>query len=198
MAKDYRNKQLVYHLTALDNLPSILAGGLLSRSALAAGGFVDVADHEIIDGRRSKKLEEFVPFHFFSKTPFDYAVYHKAPDKPFVLIGVRRTYAKSKGWKIVPSHPLSGGAPKVMEYDEGFAAINWDLMESESYKYAEHSEYRQTCMAECLSPDPVTADAFLALYVRTGDDKKQVEKILRSAGLNIHVNVMPTMFPGRS
>lgn len=194
MAKDYKNQKLIYHLTAMSNLPSIIRNGLQSRAALSGAGFTDVADHSILASRKSKGLEEHVPFHFFSKTPFDYAVHYNNPSTTFVLLAVHRTLAKANNWKIVPSHPLCGAAPDIMDYEAGFNAINWDLMHSEEYKYATHQEYKQTCMAECLSPATVGAAKFHSIYVKTDADRATVLAHLKEASLTPHVNVAPWMF----
>lgn len=197
MAKDYRNKALLYHLTHLSNLASILTNGLQSRASLSAASFADVADPEILESRQSQELEKYVPFHFFSKTPFDYAVQRSRPKESFVLLTVRRTYAKSNQWKIIPSHPLSRDAPQVMDYAAGFDAINWDLMgtQEDGVSYATNSAYSQTCMAECLSPATVPASAFLSIFVKTKADKQAVETLLTSMGVRPHVNHNVTMFP---
>lgn len=194
MAKDYKNQKLVYHLTAMSNLPSILKNGLQSRAVLSGADFADVADHSILASRKGKGLDEHVPFHFFSRTPFDYAVMHKHPTTPFVVLAVHRDLAKAKNWKIVPCHPLCGAAPDIMDYDAGFNAINWDLMHSEELKYATHPEYKQTCMAECLSPVTVEAVKFHSIYVKTVADKATVQAYLKVHSLTPHVNVAPWMF----
>ena len=194
MAKNYKNQKLVYHLTAMENLPSILNNGLQSRAALSGAAFADVADHSILASRKSKGLEEHVPFHFFSRTPFDYAVMHKHPTTPFVVLAVRRDVAKANNWKIVPSHPLCGAAPDIMDYEAGFNAINWELMHSEEHSYATDQDYKQTCMAECLSPVTVDAAKFHSIYVKTEADRATVLAHLKAAGLSLHVNVAPWMF----
>lgn len=55
MNDDIRAKKLIYHLTSLKNMDSILDCGLLPRSRL--DGFIDVADHEIIESRKGLRLE---------------------------------------------------------------------------------------------------------------------------------------------
>nr|WP_051514417.1 DarT ssDNA thymidine ADP-ribosyltransferase family protein [Nitrincola nitratireducens] len=62
-----QNGKLLYHLTALDNLESILQNGLQSRAALQENKFEDVADSEILKSRQQHGLDQFVPFHFFAK-----------------------------------------------------------------------------------------------------------------------------------
>ena len=197
MSKDYRNKALLYHLTPLANLKSILTNGVQSRASLDKDKFTDIADPEILESRQSQGLEQYVPFHFFSKTPFDYAVQRSSPQESFVLLTVRRTYAKSNDWKIIPSHPLGRKEPEVMDYSDGFNAIDWDLMESEEdgVSYATNNAYKQTCMAECLSPTTIPASTFVSIFVKTLEDKQTVETLLASSGISPHVNHQPTMFP---
>ena len=95
----HRDKQLLYHLTEVGNLPGIAARGLLPRATLAAlgGPARDVANHEILAGRRAHRLDEQVPFHFISRSPFDYAAVRANEDGQFVLITVYRTLARQNG-----------------------------------------------------------------------------------------------------
>ena len=60
-----RNGKLIYHLTALENLESILKHGLQPRCELNKDRFDDVADGEILVSRASHNLGRYVPFHFF-------------------------------------------------------------------------------------------------------------------------------------
>lgn len=59
-----RDKKLVYHLTALDNLESILEHGLLSRREVRQRGlgFANVADTDILAERALHDLDGMVPF----------------------------------------------------------------------------------------------------------------------------------------
>lgn len=64
--------QLIYHMTSIDNLSSILKFGLLSRNHLLQNSniqFTDIADPEILSKREryKKALSQYVLFHFFAK-----------------------------------------------------------------------------------------------------------------------------------
>ncbi|WP_323835150.1 DarT ssDNA thymidine ADP-ribosyltransferase family protein [Photorhabdus africana] len=110
-------KKLLYHLTSLKNVSSILDSGLKPRSMLKK--FHDVADQEIIDNRKEHKLEHYVPFHWFSRNPFAGRVQKDRPDEDFVLITVRRSIAKTGNWKIIPRHPLANTTVELYDYDKG-------------------------------------------------------------------------------
>lgn len=64
--------KLIYHITSIDNLPSILKFGLLSRKCLLQNRdihFTDIADPEILNKRERYKeaLSQYVLFHFLPK-----------------------------------------------------------------------------------------------------------------------------------
>lgn len=189
MATDIKEQKLLYHLTDIDNLKSILVDGLMSRSALT--NFTDVADPEIIESRKSLGLENLVPFHFYGGSPFDGRVQLDNQDKCFVLMTVWRADAKAKQWKIIPKHPLAGDDIELMEYDAGLAAIDWDKMNERDYLDADS---KNACMAECLSEATVPSDLFHSFYVKTEEDQKRVAGIMDKLNYSRYVNVNEHMF----
>lgn len=101
--RNIKDQKLLYHLTCLDNVPSILDQGLLPRSKVDR--FTDVADSEIIRSRQDLHLEHKVPFHFFAGNPFDGRVQKDHPGKQFVLFTVHRDVAAGNNWEVIPCHP---------------------------------------------------------------------------------------------
>ena len=61
-----RDKKLLYHLTKVDKMESIIKYGLLPRRYLLKQDmmFGDVADPEIISKRQKLGLDRYIPFHF--------------------------------------------------------------------------------------------------------------------------------------
>lgn len=49
--------KLLYHMTHVDNIASILRSGLKPRSALSQGEFKDIANQEIIQKRSERSLK---------------------------------------------------------------------------------------------------------------------------------------------
>ncbi|PSN06754.1 DarT ssDNA thymidine ADP-ribosyltransferase family protein [Siccibacter turicensis] len=185
-----QQQSLLYHLTCMDNLPSILDSGLRSRQDLGRG-FTDIADGEIIQGRGIHNLQAMVPFHFFANNPFDGRVKADHPDKSFCMITVPRVFARNNGWKIIPRHPLAvvqGVVP--MDYDEGFEKIDWASMNLRDYK---NSQCKSVCMAECLSPTTVYVKDFQCIFVRDEAAKKHVEGLLKARDLSKFVNINHVM-----
>lgn len=178
----------IVHLTSLCNLESILSRGLLSRAKLDT--FKDVADQEIIGKRKKYGLDSYVPFHFFTNNPFDWRVQEDHPENEYVIIRISRAVARNQKFKIIPLHPLSA-PPSILEYDEGFNAINWDLMEKRDYQ---SEDSRQVCLAECLCMDRVDPSFFQAIILKSEKNKRIVENMLAQTQYNPHVNVHEQSF----
>ncbi len=184
-----REQKLLYHLTSLNNIGSILDCGLQPRSAL--GGFHDIADAEILTGRAEHGLDNYVPFHWFSRNPFDGRVQSDRPDEDFVLLTVRRTLAMARNWRVLPKHPLARQEFRFYDYQEGFDLIDWDLMDTRDYS---NGDCKSVCMAECLSPWPVRVADFFKIFVPTDQIRQVVLGELARRGLGLDVTVNQGMF----
>ncbi len=186
---DIKDQMLIYHLTNLENMRSILEVGLLPRSHLK--DFEDVADQEIIERRREHGLEKYVPFHWFARNPFDGRVQADRPDDEFALIAVHRNVAQRENWKVITRHPLANMAPQLLDYQPGVEAIDWETMNIRDYH---DPECKSICMAECLSPEPVTVDKFFKIFVPSDVVANKVIGIVDDLGLELGVVVNPRMF----
>jgi hypothetical protein len=190
-----REKYSVYHLTHVNNLERILRDGLLSRAELQrrAIAFTDVADPEILDGRSERGLDDHVPFHFITMSPFDYAVVRSHSDPRFVIIGVMRSHARRQRWKITPRHPLADHAElQLFEWDEGLEAIDWEQLDRYPRPYEDH-ECKMACMCEALAGSCVQPDEFHSIYTPNAEIQMEVERMV--GGRNIIVRLNEKMFP---
>ncbi len=161
---DIKNKKLLYHLTSLKNLPSILTYGLLSRNEV--NNFDDVADEDIIDSRQKMNLNQYIPFHFFPGSPFAGMVQIDNPEIEFIYICISREFAKSNNFKIIPRHPNSMNDKRVYDYSAGYEIIEWDIMET---RYYLDDNCKNICMAECLSPNKIIPEHFSHIFVRNDE-----------------------------
>lgn len=186
---DIKSQKLLYHLTDIENLANILAQGLLPRSQLSH--FSDVADSEIIASRKKLNLEDYVPFHFYPGSPFDGRVQLNNRKKEFVLITVRRDFAQTNGWKIIPTHPLVAADIQLLDYVDGFSSIDWVQMNKRDYH---DTVSRNTCMAECLSPLAVPAAEFFSIYVANQKNETKVNRLKATYNLSFYVNINQNMF----
>ncbi len=177
--KDTKDAKLLYHLTRLDNLDTILEHGLLSRKAVRNMkiGFSDIANKDIISKRTELGLDDYIPFHFHPYSSFDVAVKTTYLDEEFVYICITRQIAKDYNFKVLPKHPLSIDECMLLEYDEGIATIDWDIM----HTIGTDDDYAKNVkMAECLTDLIIPAEAFQSICVRNDDIKKIVEEKLKS------------------
>ncbi|MFI3196970.1 MAG: DarT ssDNA thymidine ADP-ribosyltransferase family protein [Methylococcaceae bacterium] len=186
---DIKNQKLLYHLTSIKNIANIIEHGLKPRNELSE--FVDVADSEILESRKSLSLEGYVPFHFFCKNPFDGRVQKDRPNEKFALITVKREFAKNQNWQIIPCHPLANVAIELLSYEKGVNEINWELMETRDYG---NPDCKSTCMAECLSPVTVEAKNFYAIYVCCSESKEIISEHKRNKSLSFYLNETSEMF----
>lgn len=184
-----QDQKLIYHLTSINNIGPILANGLMPRSMLV--NFDDVADQEIIVSRQHLSLENYVPFHWFSRNPFDGRVQADRPNEDFVLITITRTIASRQNWKVIPFHPLAATNIELLDYEMGYAAIDWDAMNMRDY-HNPHS--KSVCMAECLSPAVVPATLFYTIFVSCDESAAYVEEQKKLHGSHVEVKVNSHMF----
>lgn len=193
-----RDGKLIYHLVPLDSLESIIEHGLMSRDDLAENGlsFIDTADQEILQKRERLGLSQYIPFHFHIHTAYDTAVKNTNRDITFVYICLHRDYAKRRNFKILPIHPASNEQPTLFDYEEGFAAIDWDTMELTKSEAEERDGdlryHQQVRMAECLSPFPIPVECFLSINVPNETVKRVVIGLLEAHNImdKPHINIM--------
>lgn len=188
-----KDGKLLYHLTSMENMAGILEKSLLPRTQLQV--FDDIADSEIILMRQEHDLDEYIPFHFFAKNPFDGKVQKMNPEKSFAIITIRRTYARDNGFLIIPRHPLSDGDLRILDYNTGIERIDWCMMDKKDFsdRYC-----KNCCMAECITSQPISHNDFHSVFVRDEHDKRSLEKLERRmhSEISLRINVSKYMFIG--
>jgi len=92
-------------------------------------------------------------------------------NKSFVLITVHRELAEREGWKVIPRHPLANDEFELLDYLEGFKAIDWQLMNKRDYS---DPISKSVCMAECLSQRTEPVSFFYTVFVPSADIERIV------------------------
>ncbi|MGV8920926.1 MAG: DarT ssDNA thymidine ADP-ribosyltransferase family protein [Pseudomonas sp.] len=187
--RNIKEQKLLYHLTSVENLDGIFQGGLKPRAELT--NVKDVADSEILKKRKALELDSYVPFHWFAANPFDGSVQRNNPDVKFVLISVYRSTAQKNGWKVIPRHPLANDSIQLLDYDEGFEAIDWEVMNSREYHDA---HCKSICMAECLAPGVVKPNVFFKIFTPNEEVEALCAAKMREAGVNVLTGANQRMF----
>ncbi len=194
--ENVKSGKLLYHLTELKNLESIIRFGLIPRKVLLENTvtFEDIANPEIIVKRERLGLDEYIPFHFHPYTAFDLAVKKQHANDEMMYICIRRELARRNNFKVLPKHPLSLEDCQLYDYEEGFKRIDWDTMAKVGLT---DPDSKQTKMAECLSAKVIPVDCFQCFYVPSEQSKEFAENTLRAYGIKFpppFVNVMPQWF----
>lgn len=108
-----------------------------------------------------------------------------------MYICLTRRDAKNYKFKILPRHPLNMDECTLMDYNEGFKAIDWDTMKCKG----RDDEYaKQVKMAECLTHCRVPVEYFHIIYVKDEESKNIVEEKLKEYGITKkppYINIMP-------
>lgn len=192
IVRDYKKQQYIYHITSMSNMHGIISKGLCPRNKITP--CEDVADEDIIAYRKENNILSYVPFHFMPKSPFADAVQKKYPDISFVYIMVRREWAKSNQFFIIPQHPMSESMKydlEICSYEEGVEKINWKLMNKKDYQ--DH-DCKQVCMAECIYNGVVDVTSLakhgdVKFVVKDENDKKCLEKIIKEVNSDCSLEI---------
>lgn len=195
--------KLLYHLTDIKNLPSIIKYGLLPRNELQkiTTKFSDIANPEIINERKNTNLDRYIPLHFHPYSAFDTIVKRSNPKIDFVYLCITRDFAKQNGFLILPKHPLSKidcEQSSPLPYNEGFNQIDWDIMsktkEQLRANFINEDYAKQVKMAECLANRPIRIEEFFCIYTKNEKSKKKVEQLLISFFDKSYIIYLPHVF----
>ncbi len=172
-----KDGKLLYHLTELKNLESIVKIGLRSRRKLISEQlpFSDIADPNIIDERKERGLDEYIPFHFHPYSAFDVAVKYKHDQEKMAYICVSREFAMKEQFKVLPKHPLAGNECVLYDFSEGINKIDWDKLMQVGNSTEDAKAIK---MAEALCNRTIYVKEFQSIAVETDEDKEWVKDIL--------------------
>lgn len=178
-----KNQNLLYHLTKLSNLKSIIDHGMLPRRKVIEQrlGFGDIADAQIISKRQELGLDIYTPFHFHPYSAFDVVVKHKYQNEDMIYLCITRRKAQLDNYKILPKHPLSVSECQLYNYEEGFEKIDWETLQEKNRLdgYA-----KQVKMAECLTEKTIYINEFYCMYVKSDIVRDKVIRILNDNGVD--------------
>jgi len=163
--------EYLYHLTHVDNLPSILADGLVSLNQLDRHSqqHTSIALETAQERRRNRSLRgdrsvhDFVPFYLTPLTPMLYSWRHLQDELALVLVTGRAVY-----WRGVLATDGNLASPRAQVFTswrEAFRAIRWDIVKARFWKeFDEGSFYRA---AEVLIAGRVHSKHIERVVVRT-------------------------------
>jgi hypothetical protein len=199
----------IYHITHIDNLPSILkSGGLIANSRLRQRqtNYLDIA-HENIQDRRARTevpcgaggyLHDYVPFYFAPRSPMLYAIHKQNVDgysggqKPIIhLVSQIEAIENSEiAFAFTDGH---GIMVYTDFYDDLYAlnhVIDWELMESK-YWFDTPDDPNRKCkrQAEFLVHEFCHWNLIKEIGVINLTIQTQVREILQRFNIQTPINV---------
>lgn len=199
----------IYHITHIDNLPSILkSGGLIANSRLKQRqtNYLDIA-HENIQDRRARTevpcgaggyLHDYVPFYFAPRSPMLYAIHKQNVDgysggqKPIIHLVSQIEAIENSGiaFAFTDGH---GIMDYTDFYDDLYAlshVIDWDLMESK-YWFDTPDDPNRKCkrQAEFLVHEFCHWNLIKEIGVINLTIQTQVREILQKFNIQAQINV---------
>jgi len=161
----------MHFITPVANLPSIFERGILSHRRAEAIGHVSIADEEVQDLRRGKRvpngrlLHEYVNTYFDARNPMMYKRLGRRTE--LAVVRIRPDIMDIPGAVIADGNAASVGTrfePSPM----GLAVLDEQRVYAEywtdSDRWAYYEKKRQRC-AEVLIPDLIPPDFLIGCYV---------------------------------
>ena len=196
---------LLYHFTHVDNLRSIIRGGLRSDSGVSASSLaVDVGDQDVKQRRRRRIVPvppggvtaDYVPFYFAPRSPMMYVISRDGVDgyssglEPLVYIVTTPEEVVAAGVDVV----ISDGncASMLTAFRSGLGElddlVDWRVMGARYWRDTdEDGDRKRRRQAEFLVHRHVPWSAVTQLATRSKPMLKRVRAILSGAGLDLSV-----------
>lgn len=206
-------KEIVLHMTSIDNVEAILASGaLMAKSVLDANkGFYKNIAHQNIQDRRQLtpvlkgargSLHDYVPFYFAPRSPMLYAIKNSRVE------GVSNNQSDIVYWVSRIEKFVNLDDPFVftdghgtMSFTEFFDEIqfldkiDWELMSSQYWHDTEDEpDRKRRRQAEFLIYKTCPLSLILGLVVMNDAVKMKVEKMIESTQLDLQVVVKPKWY----
>jgi calcineurin-like phosphoesterase family protein len=184
----------MWHLTSINNLPSILEHGLLSREFLDTMKlkYVDNSPRDLTEKRHKLGMNSFVPFHFIPSNPYDLYEFQRNKDCPssFCYITVEDKTAAKLGAMIEIEYP---------NHKPCLELINLPACKSKINDIRRHTDYgnrlqKFNALSECLIKDVVEPKYFFSIIVGTEENKNDIEEYIKMYNLAIPIELKPGYF----
>ena len=154
----------LYYITHIDNIPSILAKGILSHERMEEGIlYTPIFDSDIVNRRRDKftadgrSLWQYANLFFQPRNPMLYRVSKNIGKRNLAIFGVADTVLQEQG-VFITDGIASNALTRFYRLSEGMQILQaqQEILQSRSWISWMHSdELRRELMAECLVPNQV-------------------------------------------
>ncbi len=191
--------RLLYYITHVDNLPSILDKGILAHAKIEELGVpsTPIYNQEIVNNRKEKvtpdrkSLWDYANLYFQPRNPMMYRIVHEEEKTDLVVIGVRKTVLQEQD--VVITDGNAANDPTLFySQSEGLAVLYEQRRVIQSDWWNEGDGSKRKIMAECLVPDQVKPEYIDSLFVANDTTRDRVKQIVGNR--QIHIIPAPNIF----
>lgn len=187
---------MLYHMTHINNLSSILNNGLYSHSAVSSP--FDISDKEVNSRRESpepihkRPIHDYVPLYFNVKNPMLFRV-QKKYDDDIVILQFDKEVCLLKETLFTYNNAASTYAKFYYCVKKFSAEAQWDVINSKYWN--EDYEIKLAVMSECLVLNHLDKNFIKSIHCRTLNTGNKIMALLQSAGQeNINVYCESPLF----
>jgi len=155
----------LYYITHIDNIPSILNNGILSRGRIEIEGMqpAQIHNQEVVDRRKristpdGKSLWSYANLFFHPRNPMTYCVINKVGKQNLAVLGIANTVLGEQGIFITDSNAASAST-RFYRLSEGLKMLHAQPAIIQHHKWVswrDNPEIKRKLMAECLVPGQV-------------------------------------------
>ena len=209
------NRPMIYHITHVENLATILAHGeLLSDAKMTASqgaavtiGMTTIKDRRLalpVECNPGDKVGDYVPFYFCPRSIMLYVIHranhpglsYRGGQQPIIHLEadlhevIEWAEGVGRRWAFSLSNAGSYYA-QFYRAAESLDKINWNAVASNDFQSATISEGKQ---AEFLVHNSFPSQLFSRIGVRTLRIQAQVERIIASSAHETDVQVRPEWY----
>lgn len=191
--------RLLYYITHVKNLPSILDKGILAHAKIEELGVLStpIYNQEIVNNRKEKftpnrkSLWDYANLYFQPRNPMMYRIVHEKAKEDLVVVGVRKRVLQEQD--VVITDGNAANDPTLFySQSEGLAVLYKQRRVIQSDWWNDGDGSKRKIMAECLVPDQVKPEHIDSLFVANDTTRDRVKLIVGNR--QIHVIPEPHIF----
>ena len=189
----------LYYITHIDNLPSILARGILSHAKMDAEGVhsTPIYDADVVSRRNrimtpdTKSLWSYANLYFQPRNAMMYRVVHEKNPKNLAVVGVSTKVLNEKG-SFISDGNAAHETTQFYYPSKGLEVLrqHWSIIRNDWWNRDDGS--KRKIMAECLIPNYARPEYIQTIYVPSNSVRDAIQKSIEDT--DITVNSEPDMF----
>jgi hypothetical protein len=187
---------ILYHITAIENIPTIMEKGILCRNSMLIqkANNVSYSNSEIVENRSTisignKTASDFVPLFFAEKPPMLSAIEHHQ-HSTIVYICIKGKIIKEEGVHFSDGNIACRGRTNIYANINSLVELDWANIRTFNETNCGFEEAKRVKSAEVLVPLRIDPDWFMGFIVPNEDAKNT----LYNYGIELPIEVNPDLY----